>query len=558
MQIHTEGSFVRFVNETVVSQSALNKNVRGFAQAIRRFTYDSKGTSAVSYAAMLAVVLGSALAGATLLGSRVERAFSTASREMSDANRMDASAGSATASTRSTTKSAQAKVAVPRSLAFFLMFIVAIVTAAVGWLILRPARKKTENRPALRKEPVEEKVLLTRLNAKRELLWKQLLADHDLLLKNRIEVCHVMTCDPITINKSTSGKQIADLIAKHHVAHLIVCDKDRNLLGVVRASDHKVNPDALAGAIITPPRHSITPKTTLGAAISLLIEQGVSYLPVVDQGKLCGVLTPTDLVLTLHCSLQLWFRVAQTREDSSQRAEILDTTSRSMADTADRLKLRIQRLPDEVKTVVKTGNATGLETAINEMTTEMSQLTRQLDDARAQIQEQNSQIAGLKTPAPDEATGTASRDEFDIVISQLQKNGATTNEPLSLILLAAENYHQLLREQGLEVADEQLRVLAECAARNIASHDQIGRYHDDTLALLLPGSSSAEALLIGKRVTDAAGLIFRQSQNSRPRMCIVSARAGESPLELIGRAEMGLTLCTDEEIEEVAVAEAAC
>lgn len=550
---------MRFGQKLVVSQSDLHQDVRGIFQPIRRFTYDSKGTSAVSYAVMLAVVVGSALAGATLLGSRVERAFSNVSTGMSGSAGMVSPVSGATPSDRAMRRASPPKAGPARNLIFFLMFVIAIVSTAVGWLMLRPSAKKPEDKPTPREKPVAEEVLLTRLNAKRELLWKQLLADHDLLLKNRIEVCHVMTRDPTTISTSTSGKQIAELIAKTHVGHLFVCDNDKNLLGVVRASDHKANPDALAGAIITPPQHSVTPKTTLGAAISLLIEQGVSFLPVVDQEKLCGVLTPTDLVLTLHCSLQLWFRVAQTREDSSQRAEALETTSRSMAQTADQLKLQIQRLPEEAKTVAQTGNVTGLETQIKEMTTAMSQLMQQLDDARAQIQEQNSQIANLKAPTPDEATGTASREELDTVMAQLQKNGATDEEPLSLILLAAGNYHQLLIEQGSEVADEHLRVLAECAARNIASHDQIGRYRDDTLAILLPGSSSSDALKLGNRVTDAAVLMLRGTPASRPRMSIVSARSGESASDLIKRAETGIAQDSKKEVEveEVAVAEAA-
>jgi CBS domain-containing protein/GGDEF domain-containing protein/Flp pilus assembly pilin Flp len=523
--------------------------------------HDSQGTTAVSYAVMLVVVVGSALTGATLLGSRVERAFSTASTGMSNASALKTAGGSATTSDRVLRRAGPAKAGVSRSVVLFLMFAVAIVSAAVGWLMLRPATKKTEVKPAPRKEPVEEKVLFTSLNTKRELLWMQLLADHDLLLKNRIEVCHVMTRDPITINKSTSGKRIADLIARHQVAHLIVCDEDKNLLGVVRASDHKLNPDALAAAIITQPEHSITPRTSLGAAISILTEHGDSFLPVVDKGKLCGLLTPTDLVLTLHCSLQLWFRVAQTREDSSHRAEALETTSQSMAQTADQLKLQIQKLPEQVKTVVQTGNATGLDTTINEMTAAMSQLMEQLDEARAQIEEQNSQIANLKAPTPDEATGAASREELDAVMAQLHNDETTDEESLSVILLVAGNYHQLLSEQGPELADEYLRALAECAARHLAAHDQIGRYRDDTLALLLPGSSSPAALKIGNRVTDAAELILKGTQASPPRLSIVSARSGESASDLIKRAEMGIANEFNkevEEVEEVAVAEMAC
>lgn len=420
-------------------------------------------------------------------------------------------------------------------------------------MLRQPAKKQTEPKPVPRKKPVEEKILQTRLNAKREILWKQLLADHDLLLRNRIEVCHVMTCAPITIEKSTPGKQIAEILSRHHVANLLVCDKDKNLLGVVRTSAHEANPDAAAATIMTPPEYSITSKATLGAAISLLIEQGVACLPVVDQGKLSGVLTPTDLVLTLHCSLQLWFRVAQTREATEQGAEVLETTSRSMAETAGQLNQRIQQLPQEVKTVAQTGNPARLEAQVSEMASAMSQLMRQLDDARAQIREQNSQIAGLKQPSPDEATGATSRDELDRVMDQLLKSSESTKEPLSAILLADGNYHHVSREEGQTTADEHLRLLAECVASNISPRDHVARYLDDTLAIVMPGTSSAEARVLGDRVTNAAESIPGNVSSVKPRMCIVSARSGESPAELMKRAEIGFTSESPKGAEPVAV-----
>ena len=420
------------------------------------------------------------------------------------------------------------------------MAAVPIVSVIAGWLMLRRPSKAHEDRPGPRREKIDARILVTRLNAKREALWQLLMSDNDLLLKNQIAVRHVMTFDPVAITTSTSGKQIAELIARHHIARLLVCDENQSLLGLVRESDHRADPEASAEEIMIPSPGSIAPGSTLGTALSLLIERGLSFLPVVDQGKLCGVLTPTDLVLTLHCSLDLWFRVAQTRESTIKRAKVLETTSGQMEATADQLKSRVQRLPGEVKTVIQTGNASGLVAEIDELTSTVAQLMQQLDDARTQIREQTSQITDLKESAPDETTGAASREELDRFMEKLLDGTSRTREPLSLILSTIGNYQKLRQEEGPAAADEHLRLLAECVAENVGPQDQVARYRDDTLAIVLPGSSSAEARLLCSRLATAAQSAFGNSPSWRPDMSIVSARSGESATDLMKRAESGL------------------
>lgn len=59
----------------------------------------------------------------------------------------------------------------------------------------------------------------------------------------------------------------------------------------------------------------VSPDTPLGTAITHLVARQISCLPVVDAGRVCGILTTTDLVLVAHAFLQMWLRLRQ--EDSS-------------------------------------------------------------------------------------------------------------------------------------------------------------------------------------------------------------------------------------------------
>ena len=49
----------------------------------------------------------------------------------------------------------------------------------------------------------------------------------------------------------------------------------------------------------------------------MAINAHISALPVVEEGRLCGILTTTDLVLALQCSLQLWLHRTRPGESAA-------------------------------------------------------------------------------------------------------------------------------------------------------------------------------------------------------------------------------------------------
>lgn len=540
-----------------VSSSDIIRNVGNeTVTAIRQFACSSQGNSGITYAIVLAAVVGTVVAGGAILGSNARRTFAKVAGETTAPARPGVPASAASSSVprpRPEIRSSTAGNYRPRML-IVLIAAIPIITVVAAWQLLRRPSKSVVDRTVPRREPIDVELLLTRLNAKRESLWHLLMADKDLLLKNQIAVRHVMTCNPITIEKSASGQQIAQLISTHPVSRLLVCDHNLVLQGVVRISDHQANPGASAEELMTSPACSIGPNSTLGCAVSLLIERGLAFLPVVENSRLCGVLTPTDLVLTLHCSLRLWLRVAQTRESTATRAEALESTTGLMEQTADQLKQRVQRLPEQVESVIRSGNTSGLTSEIGELTSAVNQLMQQLDDARAQIREQTSQINELKEAAPDEATGASSREELDRFIQKSLENRSRSTEPVSLILSSIDSYRKLLQTDGQTATDDQLRLLVECVAQEVGPQDQVARYRDDTLAIVLPGSNSENARHLCSHLADAVRAKFGDRSPWRPRMSIVSARPGETAVDLMTRAETGLAH-DPSDLAETAVAE---
>jgi len=499
----------------------------------------------VGYALMLAAIIGLILVSVALLGSSTDRAFSMASARMFAGADQAEPQRDTCRSNRNANPDIGKSVAAGANLERLALLAFAAVSTAVlaasGWTILRPSPKKRKDRTP----PVPEQVVLERpgwahLLAKREFLWRQLMADQDLLLKNRIEVRHVMTDDPVTVGRATPGKEIAELMSRHRLRYLPVCDEQMRFLGVVKRRDHQAHPDRRAGEIMTPPEASVTPSAAVGAAISLLIERGVSFLPVVDEERLRGVLTPTDLVLTLHCSLQIWFRVAQSMQTDSGRVEEMEATNRSIGEIVGHLGDRVRRLPKEVKSAIQTGNAAALTTELNETMASLSRLVRQVEEVQSQIKAHTSQMGELRDLPADAATGAASREELDRVLGRFMPFGTTAGRTLSVILYLADSCRRLRREKGDRAADAHLRRLAEQLAEHLEPTHYLCRSGEDTLTIVMPGASIDDARKFASRLS-SAWPVPGDGPQSKPRMSVVSARRGETASDLLRRAEAALS-----------------
>jgi hypothetical protein len=74
----------------------------------------------------------------------------------------------------------------------------------------------------------------------------------------------------------------------------------------------------------------------------MMLEHQISCLPVVQDEQICGILTRTDLLLSLQCMLQWWLRFAQTLTRASDCADKIDavqeTTGRYLFEQRARLE----------------------------------------------------------------------------------------------------------------------------------------------------------------------------------------------------------------------------
>jgi CBS domain-containing protein len=108
----------------------------------------------------------------------------------------------------------------------------------------------------------------------------------------------VMSHNPITAEIPGSRNDVLKLMVKHNLTGVPIVKKtDGSLTGMITRNDIFMNPeeDQLAMVMNREPL-ILSPQDTVEHAASLIVKTKVTHFPVVEDGKLVGILTPTDLL----------------------------------------------------------------------------------------------------------------------------------------------------------------------------------------------------------------------------------------------------------------------
>ena len=122
-----------------------------------------------------------------------------------------------------------------------------------------------------------------------------------------LRVEDVMVQDVITIVADAKVAQAAELMSKHEIGCLIVVDRERPV-GIVTERDMlnrvlraRAHPDDTeVSEIMSSPLVIGKPKMNIEDAVELMFKRGIKKLPVVEHGRLRGLVTLTDLVCSLN------------------------------------------------------------------------------------------------------------------------------------------------------------------------------------------------------------------------------------------------------------------
>jgi acetoin utilization protein AcuB len=121
-----------------------------------------------------------------------------------------------------------------------------------------------------------------------------------------------MTPNPLTITPETTHKQATELIREHNIHHLPVVDKQGRLVGIVIEQDllaaqpspattlsiyeiHGLLSKLEVKQIMSHPVYTTTQDCPLEEAARLMLSKGIGSLPVLEDGKVVGIITDTDI-----------------------------------------------------------------------------------------------------------------------------------------------------------------------------------------------------------------------------------------------------------------------
>jgi len=137
-----------------------------------------------------------------------------------------------------------------------------------------------------------------------------------------IRAGQVMSRDLICATPGTSIKQGLHLLRHHHLKALPILDHNRKLVGIVSLSDliaplHRRLPKRIGlfrrrprprlGDLMTSPVRCTDVDTHVVELIDVLSDRGLHCLPVLENEKLVGVITQTDVIAALQRELLAHF-----------------------------------------------------------------------------------------------------------------------------------------------------------------------------------------------------------------------------------------------------------
>lgn len=190
-----------------------------------------------------------------------------------------------------------------------------------------------------------------------------------------------MTTDVLTISPDTSLLKLTKLMRDHDVRRLPVVDKGGRLIGIISDRDvrdaspskattldmyemHYLLAEIRASTIMTPNPYTVKPEDTVEMAAMLMLDHKIGGLPVVEDGKLIGIISELDVFKALvnitgvrEESFQIGFAIANRHGAMKpifdlvrkRGARILSVLSNNNDEGERHIFLRLRRLETEAQ-----------------------------------------------------------------------------------------------------------------------------------------------------------------------------------------------------------------
>ena len=114
-----------------------------------------------------------------------------------------------------------------------------------------------------------------------------------------------MSKPAVTVAATAPLAEALRRMADHRIHYLPVVNEEGRLIGIVNEDDvlgtrrGARRADEIVGEVMSAPPVSIDPAQSLKEAMELLVGRSIGALPVVEDGRVIGILTQSDVVSAL-------------------------------------------------------------------------------------------------------------------------------------------------------------------------------------------------------------------------------------------------------------------
>ncbi|MCU0959948.1 MAG: CBS domain-containing protein [Pirellulaceae bacterium] len=287
----------------------------------RNLATSPRGSAIPEYALLVGILVASVGLACLTAVSSVDRTFSVAAQFSGAAGE---EAPSATTNVGNNTARGRAELLNPivlqqqriaTVLAAGLGIVVFGITLASGVGVLRlirtrPPRPDSPQGGIPTTAPAPQPSMHEQLMEKRQQIRHILSHDLEHAAGFDTQVQHLMSKRLSVVHPDMAVADAVATMEDKRIRHLLVCGEDGTLQGILSDRDIKQRSGTLVRDIMTGAPVTVPPDTSMGPAITLMLQRSISCLPVVREGAVLGVLTTTDILLSCQCLMQVLERVA--------------------------------------------------------------------------------------------------------------------------------------------------------------------------------------------------------------------------------------------------------